>query len=109
VFAEHPLHGIGSGAFGVEWLERRDVAESVRDAHSLYLETAAELGIVGLAALAAFLAGTITAATRVTAPTAVAALAAFALHAGLDWDWELPALSLVAILLAARVIAAAEP
>ena len=32
----------------------------------------------------------------------VAALAAFALHAGLDWDWELPALTLVAVLLAAR-------
>jgi O-antigen ligase len=109
VFAEHPLHGIGSGAFGVEWLQRRDVAENVRDAHSLYLETAAELGIVGLAALAAFLAGTVQAARRVTTPAAIAALAAFALHAGLDWDWELPALSLVAILLAARVIAAAEP
>ena len=32
--------------------QRRDIDEGVRDAHSLYLETAAELGLVGLAALA---------------------------------------------------------
>ena len=109
VFAEHPLNGIGSGSFGVEWLQRREIAEAVRDAHSLYLETAAELGLVGLAALVAFLAGIVLAARRAAQPAAIAALAAFALHAGLDWDWELPALSLVAILLAARVIAAQEP
>ena len=47
-FAEHPLRGIGTGSFRVEWLLRRDREESVRDAHSLYLETAAELGLVGL-------------------------------------------------------------
>ena len=28
VFAEHPLNGIGSGSFGVEWLERREIAEA---------------------------------------------------------------------------------
>jgi len=109
VFAERPLNGIGSGSFGVEWLERREIAENVRDAHSLYLETAAELGIVGVAELIAFIAGIVLAARRAREPAAIAALAAFALHAGLDWDWELPALSLVAILLAARVIAAQEP
>ena len=109
LFAEHPIRGIGSGSFGVEWLQRREIAEAVRDAHLLYLETAAELGIVGLAALAALLAGVALAARRARLPATIAALAAFALHAGLDWDWEMPALSVVAILLAARVIAAQEP
>ena len=47
-FAEHPLQGAGSGSFRTEWLRERPIPESVRDAHSLYLETAAELGIVGL-------------------------------------------------------------
>ncbi len=107
VFAAHPLRGIGSGSFRVEWLKRRPFAESVRDAHSLYLEIAAELGIVGLAALAAFLAGTGLAARHGT-PAAVAALGAFALHAGIDWDWEMPAFSLLAILLVARLVAAQE-
>jgi len=27
----------------------------------------------------------------------------YAIHAGLDWDWELPALTLVALTLAARL------
>ncbi len=103
VFADHPLNGVGSGAFAVEWLQRREIAEGVRDAHSLYLETAAELGLVGLLALAAFLAGIVLAARR-GEPAIIAALVAFALHAGLDWDWELPALSLTALLLAAKLV-----
>jgi O-antigen ligase len=107
-FADHPLRGIGTGGFRVEWLRHRDHAESVRDAHSLYLETPAELGLVGLAALLALLGGVAAAARRARAPAATAALAAWAVHAGVDWDWELPALTLVAVLLAGRVIAAAE-
>ena len=31
-----------------------------------------------------------------------------AVHAGLDWDWELPALSLLALVLAARLLATLE-
>ncbi|MDA0182645.1 O-antigen ligase family protein [Solirubrobacter phytolaccae] len=109
VFADHPLQGVGSGAFAVEWLQRRDIAEGVKDAHSLYLETAAELGIVGLLALAAFLVGIVGAARRRGAePAIIAALVVFALHAGLDWDWELPALGLTAILLAAKLLAEAD-
>ena len=38
-------------------------------------------------------------------PTLVAVLVAFALHAGLDWDWELPALTLTALLVAAKLLA----
>ena len=108
-FADHPLKGIGTGAFRVEWLLHRDRDESVRDAHSLYLETAAELGIVGLAALAALFGGVIAAARRARLPAASAALAAYAVHAGIDWDWELPGLTLFAVLLAGRLLAAAEP
>src|SRR5215207_4817869 len=36
VFADHPVAGVGSGAFAVEWLQRREIEEGVRDAHSLY-------------------------------------------------------------------------
>jgi len=110
-FAEHPAAGEGSGAFRVVWLRERPFRESVRDAHSLYLETAAELGLAGLACLALLLGAVAAAAVRAgaAAATPIAALAAFALHAGLDWDWELPALTLVALALAARLLAAAEP
>jgi len=110
-FAEHPLRGIGAGGFRVPWLRERPFRESVRDAHSLYLETAAELGLVGLAALALLLGGVAAAARRAGPALAgpVAALAAFALHAGVDWDWEMPALTLVAVVLAALVLAATSP
>jgi hypothetical protein len=66
--AEHPLTGTGAGGWRVEWLRERRIAEAAKDAHSLPLETAAELGIVGLAALLALLggvAGSVAAAVRV--------------------------------------------
>ena len=47
VGADHPLAGVGAGGFRVEWLRRRTIDERVRDAHSLELETFAELGLVG--------------------------------------------------------------
>ena len=37
-----------------------------------------------------------------------AAFAAWALHAGLDWTWEMPALTLVALLLAGALLAWSE-
>jgi O-antigen ligase len=108
-FGSEPLRGAGTSAFAVEWLRRRSLNESVRDAHSLYLETAAELGLAGLAALTLFLVGLAAAARRSYRedPALVtgwcAALAVFALHAGLDWDWEMPAVTLPALLLAAAI------
>ena len=56
-FAEAPVAGHGAGAFSVLWLRHRTVREGVRDAHSLELETAAELGVIGLLLLGAFLGG----------------------------------------------------
>jgi O-Antigen ligase len=106
-FGDHPIAGVGSGGFQAEWLRERPFREPVRDAHSLYLETPSELGLVGLALLLA-LVGSVAVAARRALPRCagpVAALAAFALHAGVDWDWELPALTLVALVLAGLVLA----
>jgi hypothetical protein len=106
-FADHPVGGAGSAGFRVEWLQRRHIGEVVRDAHSLYLETAAELGLVGLLALAALIGGTAVCVRG--EPAMAAALAAWAVHAGVDWDWEMPGLTLVAVLLAGSAIARAAP
>ena len=56
-FGSEPVHGVGAGGWAVDWLRWRPFAEGAQDAHSLELQTLAELGIVGLALLAAFLAG----------------------------------------------------
>jgi hypothetical protein len=113
-FADHPLRGLGGGGFGDLWLQKRTVRDPARDAHSLYIETAAEYGVLGLAALGLTLGGVAVAALRARrrdpalTAGAIAALAAWAVHAGVDWDWEMPALTLVAVLLAGMLIAAAE-
>ena len=73
-FADDPLTGGGSGSFRTDWLRERDIAETVRDAHSLYIETAAELGVIGLAALLLFLGGIVAMARRQPEPAAIAAL-----------------------------------
>ena len=104
-FADHPLRGVGSGGFQAAWLRERPFSEPVRDAHSLYIETPAELGLVGLALLAALVGAVGVGAARARLPGAVAALWVWALHAAVDWDWELPALSLVALALAGLVLA----
>jgi O-Antigen ligase len=113
-FAEHPLGGVGSGGFAVEWLKLPDRPDAVRDAHSLYLETASELGVVGLVMLLLFLGGVVAAGARLyrldprAAAGPAAGLAAWAFHAGLDWDWEMPAVTLTALLLAAALVAWSE-
>jgi hypothetical protein len=114
MFADEPLRGEGSAAFATEWRRKRNIADPSKDAHSLYLETAAELGIVGVALLALLLLGVVAASRRLyrrdaaLAAGAAAALVTWAVHAGLDWDWEMPALTLIAIVLAGAVIAWSE-
>ena len=114
VFTEHPLSGVGSGGFAVEWLKRPDRPDAARDAHSLYLETVAELGLVGLTLLLLFFGAIAVAGSRLyrldprAAAGPVAALAAWGLHTGLDWDWEMPAVTLTALLLAATLVAWGE-
>jgi len=113
-FVDHPIEGLGSGGFQAEWLKTDDRVDASGDAHSLYLETAAELGVVGLAFLLLFAGGVGAALVRLyrrdpAAATGLAAgLAAWAFHAGLDWDWEMPAVTLPALLLAAAAVAWSE-
>ncbi|HEX6025476.1 MAG TPA: O-antigen ligase family protein [Solirubrobacter sp.] len=108
-FASAPLRGHGAGSFGVLWLRDRTVPEIVRDAHSIWFETAAELGVVGLALLAMLFGGTAAAALRVPAARVAgpaAALLVWAVHSALDWDWEMPGgPTLTAVVLAGLVLA----
>jgi hypothetical protein len=110
---EEPLLGTGAGSFEAHWFRERSVVFHARDAHNLYLETLAELGPVGLALLLATLALPLLAlpsARRFAyAPAAVGAFAAYLVHAAVDWDWEVPAVTVPAIFCAAVLLAWNRP
>ncbi len=111
-FTAHPLLGSGGGTFGRYWLTHRPVHIQVRNAHSLYLETAAELGVVGLAVVLVALLPPLWAGIRqrshpLAAPV-TAAYAAFLVHTGGDWTWQLPAVGLAALACAAACVGLEE-
>ncbi|MBD0290231.1 MAG: O-antigen ligase family protein [Thermoleophilia bacterium] len=100
--------GRGAGTYEASWLRERQIPLKVRDAHNLYLETLGELGAAGLALLAVALALPVAAAVRARAhplaATALAAYAAFLAHAAVDWDWEMPAVTVPALLCAGGLL-----
>jgi hypothetical protein len=114
-FSHEPLRGTGTAGFQAAWVRYRHIRDQIADAHSLYLETLAELGIVGAALLAAFLGGVVLSARQAIRRDAalatglVAVFTVWAVHAALDWDWEMPAVTLVGLLAAAALISQAAP
>src|SRR5262249_52950071 len=90
------------------WADHRPTQGFTREAHSLYLETLAELGPVGLAllgvALLVPLAALRTRQEPLIAGTA-GAYAAFLVHHAIDWDWKVTALALVGILCGTATVA----
>lgn len=98
-FASAPAGGVGAGNFELYWNAHPKLALPLVNAHSLYLETLAELGPAGLLLLLAFLITPVAAAWRrhafqgpaVEFDAALAVLAAGALSAALDWTWQIPA------------------
>jgi hypothetical protein len=112
-FASQPLHGVGAGGWSVDWLRWRTIRAGAQDAHSLELQTLAELGLVGAALLLAFFAGIVLAARRALragAPVAgaLAALVCYLAHSPLDWDWQMPAVTLVAVVLGGMLLTVAR-
>jgi hypothetical protein len=104
VVAVHPALGAGAGSFGPEWFAQGPVDRygGALDAHNLYLETLAELGPIGLVLVVLFLAVPLVRARRDA--VAAAAYVAFLVHALLDWDWEMPAVTLAGVLLGGSLL-----
>jgi O-antigen ligase len=109
---ERPLVGQGSGTFEYLWYERRPNLLVVRDGHSLYMETFAELGLVGLAllvsALLALAVGGVRARRQRFLATGVGALAAWAAASAFDWHWEMVGVTLTALLAGGAGLVASE-
>jgi hypothetical protein len=106
-FKAHPLDGIGPGAFEYYW-SRNSNGEFALDAHTLYLEQAAELGLPGVIVLLAALGGLLVAAVQARirwrrrreaaiGSALIAAFVVFLAYAGIDWMWELGAIGTLAI------------
>jgi tetratricopeptide (TPR) repeat protein len=106
-FESRPVLGRGAGSYEAWWAEHGSLYRFIRDAHSLYLETLAELGILGFSLLALML-GTAVAAVavrlraarpddRVTIASLAALVGAYCIAAGIDWMWELTVVTVVAI------------
>ncbi len=111
-YVHHPWLGSGAGSYEQWWLQHRPTALKVRDAHNLYLETLAELGPIGLLLLSVVVGVPLAAAVRARAhplvPAAAGSFAAWAVHAAVDWDWELAAVTSAALLCGVACLVAAR-
>lgn len=108
-YRANPVLGSGPGTYEEYWNRHRPISHIVRDAHSLYLETLAELGVVGALALVVALGVPLIAAfgarREPLAVGAIGAYSAYLVHAGVDWDWELTGLTVPALACAVALLA----
>jgi O-antigen ligase len=102
--ADAPVVGLGAGTFELAWLREQPIPYFVLDAHSLYLETLAELGLIGLGLLVVALAPPVAAAFRGASAAAAAAYVVFLVHAGVDWDWEMPVVTVAGLFCGAALL-----
>jgi hypothetical protein len=96
-----PLLGRGVGGFAETWSHHRPFPQGVEEGHSIVFETLGELGAVGVLLLVVLFGSIALAfvrvARQVSRPLGALALATgltWLVHATIDWDWEVPALTL---------------
>lgn len=113
-----PLVGIGPGSFEFWWSRNGGLVHFVRDAHSLYVEALAELGVVGFLLTVGLVALILVGGAvrtlrggeeRSLLATATAGCAAFAVSAGIEWVWEIAVLPLAFVMLGALALASRTP
>jgi hypothetical protein len=113
-FRDEPLHGQGAGSFQAWQTQQGSLGVFVRDAHSLYFQALAELGIVGLVLLAGALGSGLVVGLRRTASAPAedrprlaaiyAAFLAFLVAAAFDWIWQLTVVGALGVVLLALLV-----
>lgn len=98
---EHPIAGGGAGTWARSYVEERRSTAAPANAHSLPLETFAELGLVGVGLLGLF--AVVVARGGSRDPVAAAVVVAWAISTTADWTWQLPAATLPALFAAAAL------
>ena len=100
-YRDAKLEGHGAGTYEIQWARERPTGFDIIDAHSLYLETLAELGLVGMVLLAIALVLILAAVlrwargrTRALHTCLALMVGVWLVHAGIDWDWEMPVVTL---------------
>jgi hypothetical protein len=103
-FKAHPLNGGGAGSWESWWLQRGTYPLPSEFAHSLYLESLAELGIIGLlligGAVVVAAVGAVRSALLLQSGEIAAAAAcgiAFFAAAAYDWVWQLAGIGIVGV------------
>ncbi len=112
IFDTQKLRGTGAGTYQQYYLRYRTRSLYVTDAHSLYLQSLAELGVVGFALILTVVLTTLGGlAARIRGPDRPLHAALFAtalawgVHQALDWDWQMPAVTLGVFILAGMALA----
>src|SRR4051812_31260447 len=114
---DHPLKGIGAENFQEEYLAQGHSSEQPRFTHSLELEAFSQLGVPGFLLLFGALGSFVAAALRnrrgpgaaLPLATCLGVFTYWLLHASLDWLWEIPALTGLALALFAAAAGSASP
>ncbi len=117
VFLAHPVAGVGAGNYSSWYYRDRRTGESIENPHSLELQVASELGLVGLGLLALMLAGVAVGARRLRAAAresltarslmvaSVGAFVVWLVDTSGDWMHLLPGVSAIGLIAAAVLLA----
>lgn len=110
-FRSSPILGRGAGTFVLSWDRSRTVALPFNETHSIYMQMLGEIGAVGFALLLLGL-GTILVGMglcarepgRVMFAAALGGGVAWAVAAGVDWQWQMPVVTLWLFAVAGSVL-----